>query len=176
VHLQVSPAQLAHFPNPQPGFDQQGDQGVIALGQAVPGLAGGAQQCLHFRRCQSRRTQARPQRQEPQIHRNIRLHLAAFSRPPEQLLQSLDLAVDGGCLQALDPYQVLAVVDEIDGRNACERNGAAHCALTLFDPLPEPIEIVPISARRDGREVVLLQAPREVPEQALLQDRPRLPY
>jgi hypothetical protein len=55
-------------------FEQQRDQRIVALGRAVPRLAGGAQQRPDLRAGQPWRTQALPEWQKAQVYRNIRLH------------------------------------------------------------------------------------------------------
>jgi hypothetical protein len=83
---------------------------------------------------------------EPDFARHIPVHEALVERPAKQLLDGLQLAVDGGRLEALGTQDVLAVIDEIDGRDAAQvaRLGAGF----PLEPPAKAAEVMEVPAGR----------------------------
>ena len=136
------------------------------------GLAGSAQQRLHLRLGQRRWPQPLANGEEAQLGRHVRLHPAALARPAEEFLERLDLAIDGSCLQPLGADEVLAVIDQVDGRDARQR----HRDAVGFDPAAEALEVMAVAADGHRRKVLLGQPAGEGLEQRLPQGGGRPSY
>ena len=110
-------------------------------------LSGGPQQRLRFGFGQTSRAEPLRHPHEPDFARRVPFHEALVERPSEQLLDGLQLAVDGGRLEALGAQEVLAILDELDGRDAAQvaRLGAG---LSL-EPAAKSAEVVEVPAGRD---------------------------